>query len=1610
MKYAPFLFYILLIPSLAFGQETFDPTWYDANATYVKLGVAQDGVVSVSGSELVSAGVDISLIDPATIRVLENGLEIPTDVLAGGSSFQATDNFYFVGRRNTGEDENTLYRNLSDQSSGYLSLFTDTTFYWLTWGGQAGLRYQSANPGTASGAPIISQRTELQIETDEIYYPGQGSDVGNPIYTEGEGFYMSTIRHGTAQNVLTEDFSMDLFGLDPDSADPVEVRVGLTSQTVSRHIVSLSAKFSDQSNYVALDSLDWIGASVQTLSGTLSASGSSSTTLEVRITSRNDFGGTVSNSTAIDYANITYTGFLAATNDALRVKTQDSGTRQISVSGFTGAELRVYDQVNQTVAIEPTSAGNATIVADVTPNSEFWFVASSGAQSVSSVQLDMPSDLASPANNWDYVIVTSDALLSSATAHAAYRESAAGGSYSVLVVRVQDIFDQFDYGKATPIAIRRFVRETQRWDVQMNYMLLWGDALYADRLRPRTNWEVLSFGHTVSDGWFAMQNASSTDYSESVAIGRIPIRSNETGNTFTTKISSYEGSQAAAWQKTAMYVVGGLSPGERSRLQSAAIKWGELVHSPPTVMDTLNFFKTSSDVLDPTFKDSLQQAFKDGASWLTYFGHSATQTWEIVTDPPATYDNSNVLPIVLSLGCFTGDFAGGDGLPADPLAFSEQLVIETINGSIAHWGASSSGTINASERLSDQVHQSVFTDTLRVLGSALRVAKERYNALYSDPLSVIHLLQYGLIGDPATRIRLPSKPDLLASASNISFSTIAPSTEEESFDVRFKVESIGLLLTDSVDVDVSVSGPNNFNFAATKRIISPLRDTTLTFQIPIEEAMIGENVVTLQVDASDEIGEESETNNAASVSIVVFSSGIALVGPGEFSLLPEATNPTLTMSTSSRSSAALPVVMQLDTTLTFDSPLMRETVINPDGLLAEWQPGNLSADQVYFWRGRVDVAEQQDVWKNGSFVIKSGETGYGWHQQDAQFEANATSNGLSYSRATGWEFAEISVDVTLNSERGNGLLKGQIVVSGTTYERRGRGFGVLVLNGATGALKWIGSIVTYASSLDNPDVEQAELLELAATAETGDYIFIRTRHLGRDPNETEIPQEVKDLFRGFGSTAIDTLDYTDLWISKTRIGFPEETEEFVDPATSGNDEITESFSPTFLTGSGAVTSVPVSGAAEWNTLKWTETTAPDAEISVEVLDASGNPLLGPFLNSPVSLTALNDTSVTSIRLRANLSDTSRTSTPQLDSWTVTYEGIAELAIDPSRLVLNGDTLTEPEPIEIQATVFNLSDFQADSVIVTFSITDADNISNILRADTLVNVVDSVVVNATYSTSGLVGSNLLRIDAVQPGVDEPISFNNVVLKSLEVVSDTNPPLFEVLVDGELFPNDPDPLVNLQDPSLPFVSSQPVFQIEVTDDNTFAPISSDTNAVVVILNGDRIAFDNLVITEGESAGETEIRFEPDFSGIDSTHTLLVRVQDVFGNESLNSPYQLHFRTQSDLELERAFPYPNPMSTSTEFAFRLLGASASEITDLHLRIYTLGGKVVRDFDLINNPESLRHGGLRIGWNMINWDGRDDDGDRVATGVYLYRLFASGNDLTSGSATAVEKIAVIR
>jgi flagellar hook assembly protein FlgD len=95
-----------------------------------------------------------------------------------------------------------------------------------------------------------------------------------------------------------------------------------------------------------------------------------------------------------------------------------------------------------------------------------------------------------------------------------------------------------------------------------------------------------------------------------------------------------------------------------------------------------------------------------------------------------------------------------------------------------------------------------------------------------------------------------------------------------------------------------------------------------------------------------------------------------------------------------------------------------------------------------------------------------------------------------------------------------------------------------------------------------------------------------------------------------------------------------------------------------------------------------------------------------------------------------------------------------------------------------------------------------------------------------------------------------------------------------------------------------------------------------------------------------------------------------------------YKIEFEVVHESTITQMMNYPNPFSTSTRFVFTLTGSEVPD--DIRIQILTVSGKVVKTI----NEEEI--GEIKIGRNITEyaWDGRDDFGDQLANGVYLYKV----------------------
>ena len=112
----------------------------------------------------------------------------------------------------------------------------------------------------------------------------------------------------------------------------------------------------------------------------------------------------------------------------------------------------------------------------------------------------------------------------------------------------------------------------------------------------------------------------------------------------------------------------------------------------------------------------------------------------------------------------------------------------------------------------------------------------------------------------------------------------------------------------------------------------------------------------------------------------------------------------------------------------------------------------------------------------------------------------------------------------------------------------------------------------------------------------------------------------------------------------------------------------------------------------------------------------------------------------------------------------------------------------------------------------------------------------------------------------------------------------------------------------------------------------------------------------------------------------HSLSFKAWDVFNNSSTVEIQFVVYDQNDELVISNVLNYPNPFVNYTEFWFN---HNSTDALDVLLQIFTVSGKLVKTI----NQQTNLSGSSSLSRDII-WNGRDEYGDRLAKGVYVYKI----------------------
>jgi hypothetical protein len=132
----------------------------------------------------------------------------------------------------------------------------------------------------------------------------------------------------------------------------------------------------------------------------------------------------------------------------------------------------------------------------------------------------------------------------------------------------------------------------------------------------------------------------------------------------------------------------------------------------------------------------------------------------------------------------------------------------------------------------------------------------------------------------------------------------------------------------------------------------------------------------------------------------------------------------------------------------------------------------------------------------------------------------------------------------------------------------------------------------------------------------------------------------------------------------------------------------------------------------------------------------------------------------------------------------------------------------------------------------------------------------------------------------------------------------------------------------------------------------------------------------------------------------HILEIKAWDNANNSTVKK-CEIQVVFLADFKITELMNYPNPFKEFTNFSYQL----SQEAERVEIKIYTLSGKLIKSIDFASNLAGYNY-------NTI-WDGKDQEGDEVANGVYIYKVRAypkENNGTKPNQATALGKALLMR
>ncbi len=921
-------FLLLIVFQLSsLSAQTYFNEWIDYDETYYQFTIEENGIYRIPYEALLEVGLEGKVA--SGFHLFTRGKEIPIST-SNTSSLSEGDYIEFYGAQNDGSFDSQLFTFSNDQLTSEQSLFTKRASYYLMWDKSfAGLRYKKAQNDLSAPLPeqeAYFMHTERRINRNVFWFgePTRIAGIGYnyPDFEKGEGWTGSSFSAD-----FTKEYSLNTIGVYNETGTPsavLETKVlGQGNDFFAFNDHHLNVKIGEN---IYVDE-EYEGYDIQTYTATIDLQGLQSPQTTITYEAVGDLAtDPVKDKQSAAYTFLTYprqfdfgkyfSGEIIPSN-RFAFEFQDSDEKYFEVSNFGGSETAVlHDLTHGLRILVAESEGLYPIHLPNAANSgstrELFLAEEADIPTIEALEEKHFTDFQLAENQGDYILIYHSLLTEGETnwveAYANYRASEAGGSHDVMLVDIEELYDQFAHGIQThPLSIRHFVNfAVDKWTLSPKLLFLMGKSIgYRSTTTPSSFEENLipTYGHNPSDNYLTIRN--NFDYRPQLGVGRLSAKNPLHVRDYLNKVQEYEALGEAtrlnrSWRKHALFQkASDLSDlNEESILNQAAFFENPLIGGK--ILDIQAYETYSENFQTRPF-------LKAGIGLLTFGGESTGEVWKtnIAKNPSVYNQEGGRYPMILSFSAFTTNIHKST---SSPPSMAEEWVLSDNHGAIGYWGGSwfflqsVFSNVNGYTQFADELIKQLGTDGYDLTFG--EVMKEILSTIYVDnsPIdsheeikAIIGDVAYQ--GDPAIRlassfdrpeyiiengyeynyidkggvlyeVKTENRDDVLlfdkTSAEQIhSINGVYGVKNVDDLQLQLRVGNLGKAIEGEFEIEISKQDVNGENAVVLTTIPSnaPLYETMLQLEVSLVGIEEVEYQLVVKVDANDDYEEDSETNN-----------------------------------------------------------------------------------------------------------------------------------------------------------------------------------------------------------------------------------------------------------------------------------------------------------------------------------------------------------------------------------------------------------------------------------------------------------------------------------------------------------------------------------------------------------------------------------------------------------------------------------------------------------------------------------------------------------------------------------------------------------------------------